>query len=108
VEFLTSLFVCLALPFGGAFVVKLLSSSNGDFALDFAVLQVESGRDESEAFFLDFALQLIDLLPMEKKLAFAHRLVILTVSVGVLTDMRIEQPSLVINDVRIAFLQLHL
>ena len=107
VQFFARFLIRFFFTFGGTLVVKLLTSGYRDLALDPAVLHVQFSGDERESLFLDLALKLVDFLPMEKEFAFPHRLVILTIAMRVLADVRIEQPSLITLDVRVAFFELH-
>src|SRR5580658_2055701 len=92
---------------GLALVVQFLAAGQGHFALNAPLLQIDLGGDQRQALFARLAQQFVDLLPVQQQLPIAHRRMVLAIAIGVLTDVRIHQPSLVLLDRRVGLFELH-
>src|ERR1022692_1388373 len=90
-----------------ALVVQLLALGDSGFALDAAVFQVNLNRDQGQPLFPRNGQQLVDFPPVEQQLAIADGRVVLAVAVGVLADVRVEQPGLVAQHAGVGFLELY-
>ena len=87
-------------------VVNLFPFRQGNLALDQIFLQINPGRNQREPFFLNSALQLVKLLPVEQKAPVAKRLVIGVASRRIRADVTIDQPCLALLDVHITVFEI--
>ena len=78
---------------GLAFIVQFFAFRDADLKLYPPVLPVDASNDERHAFLRGFAGQFFDLASMEQKLSRPQRVVIVDIAVGVMRDMRIQQPN---------------
>ena len=87
--------------------MKLAPFGKCQLALEPAILQIHAERDEREALFGSPADQFPDLAAVEKQLARAKRIMICVVSVGVWTDVTVQQPYLAALDEAIGILEIY-
>ena len=93
-------------PRGLTMVVNLFPLGQGDLALDQVFLQINSGRNQREPFFLNPARQFIELLAVKQKTPIAKRIVIGVAPRRIRADMTIDQPSLALLDVHITVFEI--
>ena len=87
-EFAGDLPLHIALFYRVAFVVALLSLTYSQLELYQSALEIEFQGNESEAPFLGFSIELLDLLFMQEEPAGAVRVVIVEVSEGIGRDVK--------------------
>src|SRR6266446_10529086 len=95
-------------PLRFALIMLLLSARQRQLALDPSALEIDLGRNQRQSLLPGLALQLLDLAPMQQQLPVSHWSVIGPVPMRVLADVRVQQPSLVSLNRRVALLELHL
>ena len=88
--------------------MQLLAAADGEFHLDFAILEIHLGGNQGEAFFAGLAVELVDLLAVEQQFALADGQVVLAVAVRVFADVGVDQPRLALFDAGEGVLELDL
>ena len=81
-------------PFGFRLSYEFLSTRQGDFAFDAALLQIDLGGHQGQPLLLHLADELSNLVGMEQEACgFPERFVVLAVAELVGADMAVEQPE---------------
>ena len=83
---------------GFAFVVFALTPGQGQGGFGLSVLEVDPERDQSQPFFVHFAVQSFDLVFMKKQFAGTQGLVVAVIGKGVLADMHLVKKDLAVFD----------
>ena len=86
--------------------MKFLPFGGGNLDLNLAVFHVKLGGNDRQSFFARLGPQLVNLRTVQQQFTLARRRMVHDVAVGVLADVRVQQPHLVIVDFGVAFFQL--
>lgn len=103
-----SLVLHFPVPLGLALVMKFLTFRQRDLKLNPAILQIQTGGNQGEPFLTRLSRQLFNFFPMQQQFPFSNRIVVFTISVRVLADVSVVQPSFPLADFRKTVLQLDL